>query len=285
MTRLAGIFGYPLAHSLSPAFQQAAFNHYGMDARYLAWETPPDALEAEVAKLRGGDFIGANVTIPHKRRVMDFLDEIDPLAQAIGAVNTIVKSEGKLIGRNTDAQGFLRPLKEDAGFDPEGKRALLLGAGGAARAAAFALCQERVATLAIANRTPQRAEALAAELRGNAATTLSALSLADPALEDIALQSDLIVNSTSVGMRHGDAEGQTPLSGGAIPHDAVVLDMVYNPQHTPLLAAARSAGARAVGGMPMLIYQGAAAFEMWTAKPAPVEAMFAAGNVALMRMG
>lgn len=284
MTRLAGIFGYPLAHSLSPAFQQAAFNHYGMDARYIAWETPPDALEAEVAKLRGGDFIGANVTIPHKRRVMDFLDEIDPLAQAIGAVNTIVKTDGKLIGRNTDAQGFLRPLKEDAGFDPEGKRALLLGAGGAARAAAFALCQERVATLAIANRTPQRAEALAAELRGNAATTLSALSLADPALEDIALQSDLIVNSTSVGMRRADAEGQTPLSGGAIPHDAVVMDMVYNPQHTPLLAAARSAGARAIGGMPMLIYQGAAAFEMWTAKPAPIEAMFAAGNVALMRM-
>ena len=284
MTRLAGIFGYPLAHSLSPAFQQAAFNHYGMDARYIAWETPPDALEAEVAKLRGGDFIGANVTIPHKRNVMDFLDEIDPLAQAIGAVNTIVKIDGKLIGRNTDAQGFLRPLKEDAGFDPEGKRALLLGAGGAARAAAFALCQERVATLAIANRTPQRAEALAAELRGNAATTLSALSLADPALEDIALQSDLIVNSTSVGMRHADAEGQTPLAGGAIPHDAVVMDMVYNPQHTPLLAAARSAGARAVGGMPMLIYQGAAAFEMWTAKPAPIEAMFAAGNVALMRM-
>lgn len=284
MTRLAGIFGYPLAHSLSPAFQQAAFNHYGMDARYIAWETPPDALEAEVAKLRGGDFIGANVTIPHKRRVMDFLDEIDPLAQAIGAVNTIVKTDGKLIGRNTDAQGFLRPLKEDAGFDPEGKRALLLGAGGAARAAAFALCQERVATLAIANRTPQRAEALAAELRGNAATTLSALSLADPTLEDIALQSDLIVNSTSVGMRHADAEGQTPLSGGAIPHDAVVMDMVYNPQHTSLLAAARSAGARAIGGMPMLIYQGAAAFEMWTAKPAPIEAMFAAGNVALMRM-
>lgn len=283
MTRLAGIFGYPLAHSLSPAFQQAAFNHYGMDARYIAWETPPDALEAEVAKLRGGDFIGANVTIPHKRRVMDFLDEIDPLAQAIGAVNTIVKTDGKLIGRNTDAQGFLRPLREDAGFDPEGKRALLLGAGGAARAAAFALCQERVATLAIANRTPQRAEALAAELRGNAAT-LSAIALTDPALEDIALQSDLIVNSTSVGMRHGGAEDQSPIPGGIIPHDAVVMDMVYNPQHTPLLAAARSAGAQAIGGMPMLIYQGAAAFEMWTGKPAPIDAMFAAGNVALMRM-
>ena len=160
---------------------------------------------------------------------------------------------------------------------------MLLGAGGAARAAAFALCQERVATLAIANRTPQRAEALAAELRGNAAT-LSAIALTDPALEDIALQSDLIVNSTSVGMRHGDAEDQSPIPGGIIPHAAVVMDMVYNPQHTPLLAAARSAGAQAVGGMPMLIYQGAAAFEMWTGKPAPIDAMFAAGNVALMRM-
>ena len=282
MTRLAGIFGYPLAHSLSPAFQQAAFNHYGLDARYLAWETPPDALAAEVAKLRGGDFIGANVTIPHKQAVMALLDEVAPLAEAIGAVNTIVKRGGRLVGYNTDAHGFMRALKEDAAFEPSGRRALLLGAGGAARAAAFALCQEGVASLAIANRTLERAEALVAALRADGAS-VSAISADDAALHDAALNADLIVNSTSVGMRHGGAEGQTPLAGGLIPHDAVALDMVYNPQHTPLLAAARSAGARAVGGMPMLIYQGAAAFEMWTGRVAPVEAMFAAGNVALMQ--
>lgn len=284
MTRLAGIFGYPLAHSLSPAFQQAAFNHYGLDARYLAWETPPDALAAEVAKLRGGDFIGANVTIPHKQAVMALLDEVDPLAEAIGAVNTIVKRGGRLVGYNTDAHGFMRALKEDAAFEPSGRRALLLGAGGAARAAAFALCQEGVASLAIANRTLARAEALAADLSADGAS-VSAIAADDAALNYAALNADLIVNSTSVGMRHGGAEGQTPLAGGLIPHDAVALDMVYNPQHTPLLAAARSAGARAVGGMPMLIYQGAAAFEMWTGRVAPVEAMFAAGNVALMQAG
>lgn len=284
MTRLAGIFGYPLAHSLSPAFQQAAFNHYGLDARYLAWETPPNALASEVAKLRGGDFIGANVTIPHKRAVMAHLDEVDALAAAIGAVNTIVKRGGRLVGYNTDAHGFMRALKEDAGFEPSGRRALLLGAGGAARAAAFALCQEGAAALVIANRTLARAEALAAELSGGSAK-VSALAADDATLHDAALNADLIVNSTSVGMRHGDAEGRTPLAGGLIPHDAVALDMVYNPQHTPLLAAARSAGARAVGGMPMLIYQGAAAFEMWTGRVAPVEAMFAAGNVALMQGG
>lgn len=282
MTRLAGIFGYPLAHSLSPAFQQAAFNHYGLDARYLAWETPPDALAAEVAKLRGGDFIGANVTIPHKQAVMALLDEVDPLAAAIGAVNTIVKRGGRLVGYNTDAHGFMRALKEDAAFEPSGRRALLLGAGGAARAAAFALCQEGAASLVIANRTLERAKALAADLSADGAS-ISAIAADDAALNDAALNADLIVNSTSVGMRHGGAEGQTPLAGGLIPHDAVALDMVYNPQHTPLLAAARSAGARAVGGMPMLIYQGAAAFEMWTGRVAPVEAMFAAGNVALMQ--
>ena len=283
MTQLAGIFGYPLAHSLSPAFQQAAFNHCGLDVRYLAWETPPEALADEVEKLRSGDFIGANVTIPHKQSVMAMLDEVDETAQAIGAVNTIVKSAGKLIGHNTDAPGFMRALKEDGSFDPTGKRALLLGAGGAARAAAFALCRDGIASLTIANRTPVYAESLAAGLSGEVAR-VAAIGMDSDELGAIALESDLIVNSTSVGMRHGDGEGQTPLAGGLIPHEAVVMDMVYNPQQTPFLAAARSAGATVLGGMPMLIYQGAASFEMWTGREAPVEAMFAAGNVALLNM-
>ena len=174
MTQLAGIFGYPLAHSLSPAFQQAAFNHYGLDVRYLAWETPPEGLADEVAKLRSGDFIGANVTIPHKESVMALLDEVDPLAQSIGAVNTIVKTAGRLVGHNTDAQGFMRELKEDGGFEPAGKRVLLLGAGGAARAAAFALCREGVASITIANRNVSRAEALAEALHNDDASVLAA---------------------------------------------------------------------------------------------------------------
>lgn len=284
MTQLAGIFGYPLSHSLSPAFQQAAFNYYGLDVRYLAWETPPEALAEEVSKLRSGDFVGANVTIPHKESVIALLDEVDPLAQAIGAVNTIVKREGRLVGYNTDASGFMRELTEDGGFEPVGKRALLLGAGGAARAAAFALCREGVASITIANRNVSRAEALAEALHNDAVSVLAA-QLDDMTLEPVALESDLIVNCTSVGMRHSETEGQTPLSGGIIPHEAVALDMVYNPQNTPFLAGARNAGATALGGMPMLIYQGAAAFEMWTEQAAPIDAMFAAGNVALLKMG
>lgn len=281
MTRLAGIFGYPLAHSLSPALQQAAFNRYSMDARYVAWETPPDALAAEVEKLRGGDFIGANVTIPHKRAVMPLLDDIDPLAQAIGAVNTIVKSGGRLVGRNTDAPGFIRAITEDGGFRPAGRRALLLGAGGAARAAAFALRQEGAASITVANRTPERAEGLAAELRTDSFQA-SAIAIDAPAIEEIALSADIIVNATSVGMRHGEGEGRTPLPGGVIPHDALAMDMVYNPQQTPFIVGARNAGAMALGGLPMLIYQGAASFEMWTGREAPIEAMFAAANVALL---
>lgn len=284
MTQLAGIFGYPLSHSLSPAFQQAAFNHYGLDVHYLAWETPPEGLAEEVAKLRSGDFIGANVTIPHKESVIALLDEVDPLAQAIGAVNTIVKTAGRLVGHNTDAHGFMRELKEDGGFEPAGKRVLLLGAGGAARAAAFALCREGVASITIANRNVSRAEALSAALHNDAVGVLAA-QLDDTTLEPVALEADLIVNCTSVGMRHGDSEGQTPLSGGIISHEAVVMDMIYNPQNTPFLSGARSAGATALGGMPMLIYQGAAAFEMWTGQEAPIDAMFAAGNVALLKMG
>ena len=283
MTQLAGIFGYPLAHSLSPSFQRAAFNHHDLDVRYLAWETPPATLAAEVAKVRGADFIGANVTIPHKQNVLAALDEVDETAQAIGAVNTIIKRADKLVGRNTDAHGFMRALKEDGGFEPAGKRALLLGAGGAARAAAFALCKEGIASLTIANRTPVYAESLAAGLRGEVAH-IAAVGIDNDTLGAIALESDLIVNSTSVGMRHGNAEGQTPLAGGLIPHEAVVMDMVYNPQQTPFLAAARSAGATVIGGMPMLIYQGAAAFELWTGREAPIDAMFAAANVALLNM-
>ena len=158
------------------------------------------------------------------------------------------------------------------------------GAGGAARAAAFALCREGVASITIANRNVSRAEALAASLHNDAVSVLAAM-LDDTTLEPVALEADLIVNCTSAGMRHGEGEGQTPLSGGIIPHEAVVMDMVYNPQNTPFLSGARSAGATALGGMPMLIYQGAAAFEMWTGRQAPLDAMFAAGNVALLTMG
>ena len=263
-----------------------AAGHYDIDARYDAWPTPPELLQAGVKKLRSEVYLGGNVTVPHKLNVMELLDEIDSLAKTIGAVNTIVREGEKLLGYNTDAYGFVKSLKEVGKFDPQGKQVLLLGAGGAARAAAFGLASEGISSLTIANRTLSRAESLAVDVRrylsdSGGAIEVHTISMADEALGDVSAVSDLIVNSTSIGMQGTDSSGASPLQLHPIPKNACVYDMVYNPPVTPLLADAEKAGATAVNGLPMLIYQGAAAFEKWTAKPAPIDVMFEAGERAL----
>ena len=275
-----GIFGYPLGHSISPAFQQAAFDHIGLDARYETWQTPPGELAKAVSRLRRDGYLGANVTVPHKVAVRDHLDELDPWAEAIGAVNTIVSKGGRLVGFNTDAYGLVESLRCEAQFDARGKKVVLIGAGGAARAAAFGLAREAVSSLVIANRTPARAEALAAELRDSVAE-VAAMGLASSFFEERIASADLIVNATSVGMQGGPAEGRSPVANGLIQPTCVVHDMVYNPEATPLLKMAKDAGARIVGGLPMLVHQGAAAFEHWTGKDAPIDVMFSAARRAL----
>ena len=282
MTLRAGIFGYPISHSISPVMHRAAFDHAGVDATYDAWETHPDMLAEGVRRLRGESFLGANVTVPHKQAVIEYLDEIDDLATRIGAVNTIVNNSGTLIGSNTDARGFIDSLKERAGMDPSGTDAVLLGAGGAARAAAHALAEERVSSLTIANRTLERAASLADEIEALGIRT-RAISLSDPGFAQVCKRTDLLVNSTSVGMTHGPAEGVSPVPAGAIRPGTVVYDMVYNPPETPLLRSAAEAGATVVEGLPMLVYQGAAAWAMWTGQEAPVQVMFNAAQRALGR--
>ena len=280
MEQRAGLFGYPLSHSISPAFQQAAFDHYSLPVRYDAWPTPPEKLGAEVRKLRGEEFLGANVTVPHKEAVMTFLDAVDPWAELIGAVNTIVNDQGRLMGSNTDADGFIRALGEHGGTDPQGQRVLLLGAGGSARAAAFAFAKGGAASIAISNRTLGRAESLARDVR-EMASNVTVVPLEGGSLGSAAARADLIVNCTSMGMLHGEAEGRTPIDGRLIPPGALVYDLVYNPPETPFLREAQGAGARTLGGLPMLVYQGAASFERWTGKDAPVEVMFEAAERAL----
>ena len=280
MTLRAGIFGYPLGHSISPAFQQAAFDHLGIDAIYEAWETPPEKLGHAVASLRSGDFMGANVTVPHKQAVQQHLDTIEPLAASIGAVNTIVRDDSQLVGHNTDAYGFSQSLKREAKFEPTRKRVVLIGSGGAARAAAYGLAQEGIASLVIANRTLGNAVMLAEEM-SNQMTDVRASSLESESLESHCAAADLIVNTTSIGMLHGPAEGRSPILEEFIPGGCLVYDIVYNPEVTPLLKAARRAGAQTLGGLPMLVYQGAAAFELWTGQPAPIEIMFTAAQKAL----
>ncbi|MBM3943354.1 MAG: shikimate dehydrogenase [SAR202 cluster bacterium] len=280
MTAVLGIIGYPIGHSISPAFQQAALDHCGIDATYTAWAVPPEQVGQFVQDLRRPEALGINVTVPHKEAVIPFLDQVDDGATEAGAVNTIVRRGDMLTGHNTDGYGFLRALQEAGGLDPRGKRALVLGAGGSARGVVLALARAGLARLTIANRTVQRAEALAA-LGQKRGVTSGAIGLEAGGLTRAAAQADLIVNCTTVGMDHGPAQGESPLSWQQIPGSALVYDLVYNPPDTPLLQQARQAGARTLGGLHMLVYQGAASFEMWTGQAAPVAVMLAAATQAM----
>ena len=278
MKQQIALFGYPLSHSISPAFQQAALDSLSIEACYSARPTPPEGLASEVEKLREDDHLGANVTIPHKELIREYLDRLDPWAETVGAVNTIVKEDGRLVGHNTDGYGFLRSLEERGGFSPEGKSVLLLGAGGAARAAVFALAESGAGTVLIANRTVERGEALAGEVRGRS-LVVDSVPLSEA--RNAGRRVDLIVNSTSMGMAPGPNAGLTPLESRDINPRSLVYDMVYTPQQTPLMDAAQQAGAKALSGLWMLVYQGAAAFEMWTSREAPVDLMYEAGLRAL----
>lgn len=252
----------------------AAFEELGIDARYLALDVAPAELAQAVAALRAPDVAGANVTVPHKRAVMRWLDGLTDAARRIGAVNTIVPTERGLIGDNTDGAGFLRSLAE-LGVEPRSLTCVVLGAGGAARAVASALL-EAGAQVALHNRTRERALRLAADLAP--AGTVAVLGAAE--LEGAVRGAGLLVQATSAGMV-GAAEGALPLPTGVLPETGAVVDLVYRPAETPLLANARRAGLLTQNGLPMLVHQGALAFERWFGQPAPVEAMRRAARRAL----
>ena len=284
MSRYIGLIGYPLKHSISPHFQQAALDYYRLDIRYEAWETGPAQLQDRVNNLRKPQNVGANVTVPYKEAVLPLLDAVDDLASSIGAVNTIVKKDDKLLGFNTDAYGFIEALDKEGHFDPEGKRVVILGAGGVAKAVGFALLQRQVASLAITDGIFERASALAENLVRYIKGASPSLKYLEPNVTAFQWQNlssaktlddcDLIVHCTTIGMKHSSQEGQSPLSLEVIPRNVLVYDLVYNPWPTPLLRLAQKAGANILGGLPMLVYQGAASFKLWTGKEAPVDIMF-----------
>ncbi|MQF48725.1 shikimate dehydrogenase [SAR202 cluster bacterium AC-647-N09_OGT_505m] len=280
MTKRIFLIGHPLGHSVSPAFQQAALDYYGLDVRYEVMDVDVTSLPRVVAILRDMNQIGANVTVPHKEAIVALLDDLEEEAKLIGAVNTIENRRGVLVGHNTDAQGFLRALKEDAGFDPACRTALVLGAGGVARAVAMALAGAGVKSLVIANRTVERAKALVEDVRP-LVPSAEAISLHPESLSIAAANSEVIVNCTSLGMMGGTGQGRTPIEAELVPSHALICDLVYNPQETQLLREASEAGARVLGGLPMLIYQGAASFELWTGKEAPVKVMLQVAEKAL----
>jgi shikimate dehydrogenase len=279
--RLVGLIGWPVEHSVSPAMHNAAFEAMGLDWCYCLLPTPPDSVEAALVDLKAQGYRGANVTVPHKQAVMPYLDEMDDAAQAIGAVNTIVVQGDRLIGCNTDAGGFVSALR-DAGFEPSGRRALVLGAGGASRAVVYALALAGC-VVAIHNRTVGRAAELAGRMQAASphvpVTWVPAgTSLADLPLADF----DLLVNTTPVGMRPKTDASPWP-EMLPMPGHWTVYDLVYNPAGTRLLAQARAAGAMATGGLGMLVHQGALAFKLWTGQAPPVDVMRTAAERALGR--
>lgn len=279
-TRLVGLVGWPVEHSLSPAMHNAAFEALGLDWRYVPLPVRPHQIGAAVRGLAALGFAGANVTVPHKQAVIVHLDSVTPRVQQLGAVNTIVigqKEAGQAVlgGFNTDDKGFIRALWE-GGFEPRDCRALVLGAGGAARAVVYGLSWSAAVNVVVLNRTVTRAEALVANLRPYSNyTTLTAGPLTPAALEEHTAGADLLVNATSVGMWPHVEASPWP-DALPLPAHLTVFDLVYQPRQTRLLRQAESAGARATGGLGMLLYQAALAFEMWTGEPPPVEVMRAA---------
>lgn len=266
-TRILGIFGDPVAHSLSPLMQNAALAQVDIDALYVPFHVRPDALAHAVAGLRALDIWGVNVTVPHKERVCQYLDQIDTEAQLIGAVNTIVNRDGELIGYNTDGRGLIRSLRDDLDFVSTGKRILLLGAGGACRAALVALGREKAAWIGVANRTPSRSEALVGEFADVfTGTTFATYGLEEEDLSGIPGSVDLLINTSSVGLK---GEAFVCLPWQALDPAAGIYDMVYGKAGTPLVREARSRGYRAADGLGMLAAQGEEAFFHWTGVKPP----------------
>jgi shikimate dehydrogenase len=271
-----GLLGWPVAHSRSPAMHNAAFAELGLDWDYLLLPVRPEHVLDAARGIRGFGFAGANVTVPHKQAVMQCLDEVTDEARAIGAVNTILNQDGWLTGYNTDAIGFLRALRE-AGFDPRGCRAVLLGAGGAARAVLYALLAAR-AEVTLVNRNVQRGRRLAEEFEAMFRARVPVLPLVHShALQDVVDHADLLANATSLGMQPQVDASPLP-SKLTLNRRLTVYDLVYQPINTRLLTDARAAGALGIDGLGMLVHQGAAAFTLWTGRDAPLEVMRVAAS-------
>jgi shikimate dehydrogenase len=280
-SRRVGLIGWPVAHSMSPAMHNAAFEALGLDWRYELLPVPPRKLEAALADLRAGEYAGANITVPHKSAIVAYLDKTDDAARSIGAVNTVAVSGEELLGYNTDAPGVVGVLG-DAGLELSGLRALVLGAGGAARAVVYALARAGCA-VTIYNRTVMRAACLAVHVHELGLSGSVGWLPGEEALRELDLaRLDLLVNATSLGMWPKVDESPWP-EDMPLPSHWAVFDLVYNPLETRLLREARQAGARALDGLGMLVRQGMLAFELWTGHTPPADLMRAAALKALER--
>jgi shikimate dehydrogenase len=288
--KLYGIFGYPLSHTLSPAMHEAAFCRLGINAHYIVLESIPADFKKLMHPSSKLSLSGFNVTVPYKETVMKNLDGIRPEARAIGAVNTVFKQGRRWIGTNTDMEGFLRAIVKEGGFRPSGKKAVILGAGGAARAAVYGLSREGIREILIADCFPQKARKIATGMRKLFKRVGYHAALAGtPEVKEALQKADVIINATPIGLRSQDPkvvpEGWIPQAGrvqvtsrGRAPQKAscgskLFMDLIYNPAMTPFLKMAKKKGHRTLNGLGMLLYQGARALELWTGRKAPVGVM------------
>jgi shikimate dehydrogenase len=271
MTKRVVLIGHPVAHSLSGAMQQAAFDHLGIDATYELWDRAPMDLAEAIAELRGEDFLGANVTIPHKERIVPLVDKLTEEAHATGALNTITKEGKKLVGHNTDVPGFKDALDKLVGRQKMPRHAVVLGAGGGARAVVHGLIREGFQRVVVFNRHLHRGESLVKHFSRSAAhMDLRAMPWHESIIEAELAKAKVLVNATSIGL----IDDVSPVPAEILPPDLLVLDLIY--AHTRLLRDAERAGCATSDGGVMLLHQGAAAFTLWTGQPAPLEVMEAA---------
>lgn len=268
-TRVYGLLGQPVAHTLSPAMHNAAFRALGLDSVYVAFPVDPEQFGTAISGLAAAGVAGFNLTVPHKSAILPLLTDITPEARAVGAVNTVRCEDGKLHGTNTDGTGFLLSLEHDLGIHPGGKTVLLVGVGGAGRAIAFSLLASDVERLIIANRTVERAQALALEFgKSFPKSRIECVGLNSVA----GLKPHLLVQATPVGM----GDGANPVELERIGVSEAVVDIVYHPLETPLLTEAGRLGLPYANGIGMLLYQGVAAFRFWTGEEPPVTVMLEA---------
>jgi shikimate dehydrogenase len=264
-TKITGLFGYPVSHTLSPSMHNAAFAKMRLNIVYLPFLVNPQDLETAIKSIKIFEFLGVNITVPHKQAVMKYLDEVTLSAELIGAVNTIVYKDKKLIGCNTDGTGFVRSLEKDCNFKLKGKTMFLLGAGGAGRAVAVESALNGLKKIFIADKIDRQVD----DLIENVPKKCEAVKIrADKMMRDAISESDIVVNATPVGMHKDD-----PISIPAeyINSGKIVYDVIYNPSRTKLLKNVK--GCKTINGLGMLLYQGVRAFELWTGKKAPVEVM------------
>jgi shikimate dehydrogenase len=276
-----GVIGDPVAHSLSPQMQNAALKQSEINLQYARFQIPSDELGEALKRVRDLGFVGTNLTVPHKIEALSWIDQVDPEAKGIGAVNTLKIDQGKILGFNTDGRGFSRAIREEFSVDLRDLRVLVLGAGGAARAIAMQCARENCERLVIANRTFEKAKKLADELRDFFAEArvlgpvprLQAIVWEESAFRFQIANVDLIVNVTPLGLNRSDA---APIASRLLAPHLMVFDTIYAKERTPFVSAAIAAGARTANGLSMLLHQGALAFELWFERAAPLDVMRAA---------